>query len=78
MPLESLLKSSLSFIENVLKLQAKSVLIPLGLKAGASATDVVTQKKTFGSGKTTLIISNDETNDTMKMIKYLEECSLLI
>ena len=53
-------------------------MIPLGLKAAASATDVATQKKTFGSGKATLIISNEETNDTMKMIKYLEECSLLI
>ena len=32
----------------------------------------------FGSGVTTLIISNEQMNDIMKMIKYLEESGLLI
>ena len=32
----------------------------------------------FGSGVTTLIISNEEMNDIMKIIKYLEESGLLI
>ena len=36
---------------NVLKLLAKSVLIPLGLMA-ASATDAAIQKKIYGSGNT--------------------------
>ena len=36
-------------IENVLKPLAKSVLIPLGLTAAASATDAAIYKKTFGS-----------------------------
>ena len=32
----------------------------------------------FGSGMTTLIISNEEMNDIMKIIKSLEEFRLLI
>ena len=32
----------------------------------------------FGSGFTTLIISNEEMNDVMKIIKSLEEFGLLI
>ena len=35
-------------------------------------------KKKFRSGATTLTISNDEKNDIMKILKYLEESSLLI
>ena len=72
-----LLKTGLPLMENVLKLLAKSVLIPLGLTA-ASATDAVILKKMFGSGKTTLIISNEEMNDFMKIVKSFEESSILI
>ena len=32
----------------------------------------------FGSGVTTLIISNEEMNDIMKIIKFLEESGLFI
>ena len=32
----------------------------------------------FGSGVTTLIISNEEMNDIMKIVKFLEESGLLI
>ena len=32
----------------------------------------------FGSGNTTLIISNEEINDIMKIVKSLEEYGLLI
>ena len=49
-PLEPLLKTGLSLIGNVLKKLAKSVLIPLGLIAAASATDRAIHKKMFGSG----------------------------
>ena len=45
-------------IRNVLRPLAKSVLIPLGLTAAASAIDSAIHKKTFGSSHTTLIISN--------------------
>ena len=55
-----------------------TILIPLGLTAAASATDATTHKKMFGRGTTTLIISNEEVNDIIKIIKSLEESGLLI
>ena len=66
-----LLKGGLSLIGNVLKSLAKSVLIPLGLAATASATDVAIHKKMFRSGNTTLISWNEEINDIMKIVKSL-------
>ena len=65
-------------IGNVIKPVAKSVLIPLGLTAAASATDAAIHKKMFTSGFTTLIIPNEEMNDIMKVVKCLEESRLLI
>ena len=65
-------------IGNVLKPLAKSVLIPLGLTAAASATDAAIHKQMFGSSNTTLIISNEEMNDIIKIIKSLEESMFLI
>ena len=76
--LRLLLKAGLPLIGNVLKPLAKSVLIPLGLTAAASAADAAIHKKMFGSGNTTLIISNEEMNDIMKIVKSLEESDLLI
>ena len=76
--LRPLLKTGLPLIRNVLKPIAKSVLIPLGLTAAASATDAVIHKKVFGSGTTTTMISNEKINDIMKIIKSLEESGLLI
>ena len=73
-----LLKAGLRFIEIVLKPLAKSLLIQLRLTVAESATDVATHKKIFGSGNTTLIISNEETNDIMKIANSLEESGLLI
>ena len=52
-PLGPLLKTGLPLIGNVLKPLAKSVLIPLGLTAAASATGATIHKKMFGSGFTT-------------------------
>ena len=57
---------------------AKSVLILLQLTAIVSATDAAFQKKVFGSGITTLTISNEEMDDIMKIIKSLEESRSLI
>ena len=70
-----LLKTGLLLIGNILKPLAKNVLIPLGLKAVASAADASTviYKKIFGSSTTTLIISNEEMNDTMKIVKSIEQ-----
>ena len=75
--LEPLLKTGLPLMKNVLKPPAKTVLIPLGLTA-AAAIDAAIHKKTFGSGVTKLINSNEDMNDDMKIIKSLEESSLLI
>ena len=47
-----LLKTELPLMRNVLKSLAKSVLIPLGLRSAASATDAAINKKMFGSGFT--------------------------
>ena len=55
-----LLKTGLPLIKNVIKPWAKSVLIPLGFTAAASAADAGIHKKVLGSGNTTLIISNEE------------------
>ena len=58
-----LLKTGLQLIKDVIKSLAKSVLIPLGLTAAASAADAGIHKKILGSGHnntTTLIISNIE------------------
>ena len=81
-----LLKTDLPLIQNILKPLAKRVLTPLGLTAAASATDAAIHKKLFRSGtcpsdlakQTTLIISNEELNDIMKIVKSLEESGLLI
>ena len=43
-----LLKTGLQLIKNVVKPLAKSVLIPLGLTAAASAADVGIHKKNLG------------------------------
>ena len=72
-----LLKPALPLMKNVLKPLAKSVLIPLGLLA-AAPTDGAIHKKMFGSVTTTLIISNEEMNDIMKIVRSLEESDLLI
>ena len=44
----------------------KSVLIPLGLTAAASAAYTGIHKKILESGNTTLIISNNEMEDIVK------------
>ena len=75
-----LLKTGLPLIKNVIKPLAKSILIPLGLTAAASPADMGIRKKILGSGKhnTTLIISNDEMEDIIKIIKSLEDSGLLL
>ena len=57
---------------------ARSGLIPLGLTAAVSATNAAIHKQIFRSGNMTLIISNEEMNDIMKIIESLEESRLLI
>ena len=72
-----LLRTRLPLMKSVIKPLAKSVLIPLGLTAAASAADAGIHKKILGSGSdhnnTILIISNDEMDDIIKIVKSLED-----
>ena len=74
-----LLKAGLPLKESVTKPLAKRVLIPLGLTA-ASAADAGIHKKILGSGhnNTTLIISNDEMDDILKIVKSHEDSGVLL
>ena len=77
-----LLKTGLPLIKSVIKPLAKSVLVPLGLTAAASAADAGIHKKILGSGSdhnnTILIISNDEMDDILKIVKSLEDSGVLL
>ena len=82
-----LLNTGLPPIKNVIKSLTKSVLNPLGLTATASAADAGIDKKILESGKhpldstsntITLTISNDEMEDIIKIVKYFEDCGLLL
>ena len=76
-----LLKIGLPLKKSVIKPLAKSVLIPLGLTAAASAADAGTHKKILGSGhnnNTILIISNNEMDDVLKIVKSLEDSGVLL
>ena len=57
---------------------AKNVLAPLGLSAAMPAIDGSIKKKMLGSGATTLIISNDEMDDILKIAKSLENSAVLL
>ena len=73
-----LLKTGLPLIKNVMKPLAKSVLIPLELTAAASAADSGIHKKILGSGITTLVISNEDMNDIIKIFQALEDSNILL
>ena len=62
----------LPVMKNIPKPLAKSVFIPSGLIASASATDAAIQKRLFVSGTTALIISNEEIDKIMKTVKSLK------
>ena len=84
-----LLKRGLPLIKNVIKSLAKSVLIPLGFTTAASAADAEIHKKILRSehrssssalhnNTTTLITSNHEMEDIIKIGKSLEDSGLLL
>ena len=74
-----LLKTRLPLMKSVITPLAKSVLVPLGLIAEASAADAGIYKKILGSGNnTTLIISNKDMDDLIKIVKSLEDSGLLL
>ena len=53
-------------------------MFPLGSSAGMSAADAAIQKKIYGSGITALIITNEEIEDIMKIVKSLKGSGLLV
>ena len=58
---------------------AKNFLALLGITAVASAIDGTIQKKMHGGcGATTLIISNEQMNDIMKIVQALEDSNILL
>ena len=68
----------MSLLKNVVKPLAKGFLIPLGLKAAASAADARIRKTILDSQTTALIISNYEMEDIIKMVESLEDSGLLL
>ena len=74
------LATDIKFSKNQLgfKPPSKSVLISLGLTAAASAADAGIHKKILGSGTTALIMLNDEMEDIVHLVKYLEGSGLLL
>ena len=68
-----LLKTGLSLLKSVIK-----PLGLLGLTTASSAIDAGVQKKIYGSGTTTLVISNEEMNDIMKIVQALENPDILL
>ena len=71
-------KTGLPLIKSVIKTLAKSVLIALGLTAATSAVDAGIHKKILQSVTTTLVISSDEMEDIIKIVKSLEDSGLLL
>ena len=46
--------------------------------AATSTADAGIQKKIYGSGTTTLVISNEEMNDIIKIVQALEDSNILL
>ena len=68
-----LLKTGLPLLKSVIK-----PLGLLGLTAASSAIDAGVQKKIYGSGTRTLVISSEEMNDIMKIVQALEDSNILL
>ena len=72
--IKPLIKSGLPFLKSLIK-----PLGMLGLTAAVSATDAAINKKILGSGNyTTLINSNDDIQDLLKIVKSLEDSGILL
>ena len=68
-----LLKTGLPLLKSIIK-----PLGFLGLTVASSAIDAGVQKNIYGSGTTTLVISNEEMNDIMKIVQALEDSNILL
>ena len=92
--LRPLIAAGLPLMKKILTPTAKNVLLPIELSAGMLPASAAIQNKFHGSGRcptdlasqpsesasrtTTLIISNEEREDMMKIVKSLEEPGLLV
>ena len=54
------------------------IAVPLAKNVLAPTLDAGIQKKIHGSGATTLIISNEEMNDIIKIVQALEDSNILL
>ena len=78
--------AGLPLTKNAITPLGESVLLPFGLSEAMSATHAAIQNKIYGSGHssdfasriTGLIISNEEMEDIMKIVKSLEEWGLIV
>ena len=68
-----IVKTRLPLLKSVIK-----PLVLLGLTAASSVIDAGVQKKMYGFGTTTLVISNEEMNDIMKIVQALEDSNILL
>ena len=73
-----LLRTGLPLMKSAIKPLAKRVLVPLGLTAVASVADAGIHKKILGHSNTTLIISNDEMDNILEIVKSLEDSGVLL
>ena len=62
----------------VADLLAKNMLASLEIAAAASAIGAGIQNNIHGSGAKSLIISNEEMNDIMKIVQALEDSNILL
>ena len=56
----------------------KNIWAPLEITDAALPVDAGIQKNIYDSGTTTLIISNEEMNDIMKIVQALEDSNILL
>ena len=75
--LASLLTNIASPLMKVAVSLEKNILAPLGITAAASAIDAEIPKKIHSLVTTTLITSNEEMNDVMKIVQALEDSNTL-
>ena len=73
-----LLKGGLPLMKSVLQPLGEGVVILLGLTTAAPATDAGIHKKILGSRTRTLVISNKEMKDILKIVRSLEDSGLLL
>ena len=69
------------FLGKILGLLFIIIIKPLGLldlTGASSAMDAGVQKKVYGSGKTALVISNEEINDIRKIVQALEDSNIFL